>query len=181
MKLVSAMFLSIGIKVIAAIIEFVIQIFLTNSVGVSGYGNYTLFISLVEGLNLVFFSGSIKANTFYLSLPSTSIKKFKKKYILFYVIPILIAIAVEFRLMKNSYGLLLVVALLFYFLAYDRSSVFFSRGEQVLGLIGEYIIGRSVMLIGLMILSRIDGLILLDLYTAQFFVMFIWFVFLVKN
>ena len=92
MKLVSAMFLSIGIKVIAAIIEFVIQIFLTNSVGVSGYGNYTLFISLVEGLNLVFFSGSIKANTFYLSLPSTSIKKFKKKYILFYVIPILIAI-----------------------------------------------------------------------------------------
>lgn len=93
------------------------------------------------------------------------------------MIPILIAIAVGFRLMKNSYGLLLVVALLFYFLAYDKSSVFFSRGEQVLGLIGEYIIGRSVMLIGLMILSRIDGLILLDLYTAQFFVMFIWFVF----
>ena len=85
------------------------------------------------------------------------------------MIPILIAIAVGFRLMKNSYGLLLVVALLFYFLAYDRSSVFFSRGEQVLGLIGEYIIGRSVMLIGLMILSRIDGLILLDLYTAPIF------------
>lgn len=179
MKLVFTMFLSIGIKGAAAIAEIVIQLLLTNYVGMTGYGEYIFFVSIIECLYWLFFSGSVKINTFYLSVPTLKIDGFKRSYITRYVVPFILVITTVLTVVKGSYGLLAAVILFVYFLAYDRSSVFFSRDYQLPALLGEYMIGRLVMLAGLFVclkLGWINGLILLALYGVQFLTMLIWFV-----
>ena len=131
MKLVFTMFLSIGIKGAAAIAEIVIQLLLTNYVGMTGYGEYIFFVSIIECLYWLFFSGSVKINTFYLSVPTLKIDGFKNSYITRYVVPFVLVIATVLTVVKGSYGLLAAVILFVYFLAYDRSSVFFSRDYQL--------------------------------------------------
>jgi len=178
LELVLAMILSIGIKAISAVIEIAIQMLITNGVGVSQYGNYTFFISLIEGAYFVLFSGIIKLNTFYLSTPVSSLLNFKKKYILRYVTPIIAVIVVSFTIMRNPYGVLAGIILYIYYFAFDTSSVFFSRGNQLPALLGEYLFGRLVLLIGVFTTIKLNtatGLILLGLYGLQFVTMLCWF------
>lgn len=178
MDIVFAMILSIGIKGISAVVEIAIQMLITNGVGVSEYGDYTFFVSLIEGAYFLLFSGSIKLNTFYLSTPSASLSKFKKKYALCFVTPIIAAIVAIFALMKNPYGIVAGVILYIYYFAFDMSSVFFSRGKQLPALLGEYLFGRVVLLIGMLVVIRLNaatGLMLLTLYGLQFVTMLLWF------
>lgn len=178
MNIVFAMILSIAIKVISAIVEITIQMLITNEVGISEYGNYTFFVSLIEGAYFVLFSGSIKLNTFYLSTPSSSLTDFKKKYIFRFVIPIIAVIIASFAIMRNPYGMLSGIILYIYYFAFDTSSVFFSRGHQLPALLGEYFFGRIVLLIGVLTtikLNAVTGLILLGLYGLQFITMLVWF------
>lgn len=178
MNIVFAMMLSIIIKAVSALIEIGIQLLITNNVGVSGYGDYTFFVSLVEGAYFVLFSGSIKLNTFYLSTPSSSLKDFKRKYILRFVTPIIALIIISFAIMKNVYGVLFGLVLFIYYLAFDRSSVFFSRGQQLPALLGEYLFGRIFMLAGLLATIKLNitgGIMLFCLYGLQFAAMRLWF------
>lgn len=178
MNLVFAMILSIGIKGISAIVEIAIQMLITNGVGVSEYGEYTFFVSLIEGAYFVLFSGSVKLNTFYLSTSSASLSKFKRKYTLYFVTPIIAMVIVAFAIVKNPYGVLSGIILYIYYFAFDTSSVFFSRGKQLLALLGEYLFGRIVLLIGMLAvikLNKATGIILLALYGLQFITMFLWF------
>lgn len=179
MNLVFAMILSIGIKGISAIVEIVIQMLITNDVGVSEYGQYTFFVSLIEGAYFVLFSGSIKLNTFYLSTQSASLIKFKRKYMLYFVTPVIAIIILAFTLMKNSYGILAGVVLYIYYIAFDMSSEFFSRGKQLPALLGEYLLGRIILLIGMVTvikLNLVNGIVLLMLYGLQFVTMICWFI-----
>ena len=174
MDIVSAMILSIVIKAISAVVEIIIQMLITNEVGVSEYGNYTFFVSLIEGAYYVLFSGSIKLNTFYLSTPSSSLTDFKKKYTLRFVLPVTAVIIACFAVMRNPLGVLSGIILLIYYLAFDTSSVFFSRGYQLPALLGEYLFGRIVLLIGVLTVIKLDwatGLVLLGLYGVQFVTM----------
>lgn len=179
MKLVFTMILSIGVKAFAALIEIAIQMMLTNYVGMAGYGDYTFFVSIIEGSYYFLFAGSIKINTFYLSVPTLKLDRFKKTYIVHYAAPVFMVILAVLTVTKGVYGFGTAIILLVYFLAYDRSSIFFSRGFQLPALLGEYVIGRLTMLIGLFVclkMDRVDGLILLGLYGIQFLAMLIWFV-----
>lgn len=179
MNLVFAMILSIGIKGISAIVEIAIQMLITNSVGVSEYGEYTFFVSLIEGAYYVLFSGNVKLNTFYLSTPSASLAKFKRKYTLCFVTPIVAVIIAASAIIKNPYGVLAGVILYIYYFAFNMSSEFFSRGVQLWALLGEYLIGRIALLIGLLAvikLNKATGIVLLALYGLQFATMFIWLV-----
>ena len=178
MNLVFAMILSIGIKGISAIVEIAIQMLITNGVGVSEYGDYTFFVSLIEGAYFVLFSGSIKLNTFYLSTSSASLSKFKRKYTLYFVTPVIAVVIFAFAIMKNSYGILAGIILYICYFAFDMSSVFFSRGKQVPALLGEYLFGRIVLLIGMLAvikLNKATGIVLLTLYGLQFVTMLLWF------
>ncbi len=178
MDIVSAMILSIVIKAISAVVEIVIQMLITNEVGVSEYGNYTFFVSLIEGAYYVLFSGSIKLNTFYLSTPSSSLTDFKKKYTLRFVLPVTAVIIACFAVMRNPFGVLSGIILLIYYLAFDTSSVFFSRGYQLPALLGEYLFGRIVLLIGVLTVIKLNwatGLVLLGLYGVQFVTMLAWY------
>ena len=179
MKLVFTMILSIGVKAFAALIEIAIQMMLTNYVGMAGYGDYTFFVSIIEGSYYFLFAGSIKINTFYLSVPTLKLDGFKKTYIVHYAAPVFMVILAVLTVTKGVYGFGTAIILLVYFLAYDRSSIFFSRGFQLPALLGEYVIGRLTMLIGLFVclkMDRVDGLVLLGLYGIQFLAMLIWFV-----
>lgn len=178
MNLFFAMILSIGIKGISAIVEIAIQMLITNGVGVSEYGEYTFFVSLIEGAYFVLFSGSVKLNTFYLSTSSASLSRFKRKYTLYFVTPIIAMVIVAFAIMKNPYGVLSGIILYIYYFAFDTSSVFFSRGKQLPALLGEYLFGRIVLLIGMLAviqLNKATGIILLALYGLQFVTMLLWF------
>lgn len=184
MNIVYAMFLSIGIKAISALIEIGIQLLITNNVGINGYGEYTFCVSLIEGMYWIMLSGSVKLNTFYLSSPECSLEKFKKLYFVKFVTPILSLIMTVFVISKNVYGCGAVATLLMYFLAYDRSSIFFSRGYQVTALLGEYLLGRLVMIGGLFICLKMNmttGTMLLLLYGSQYVIMLIWFMIFEKK
>ena len=97
---------------------------ITNNAGVSELGNYTFYVSLIEGGYFLLFSGSIKLNTYYLSTPSSSLSRFKKKYNLFYVLPLVTVIAVAFALMHSLIGIIASLILLVYYFAFDESSMF---------------------------------------------------------
>ena len=178
MDIVFAMMLSIGIKAIAAVLEIVIQMLITNGVGVSEYGNYAFYVSLVEGAYYILFSGSIKLNTFYLSTPESSLANFKKKYTTRYILPVISIIVIGFAFMKSAYGVLAGIILLIYYFAYDGSSEYFARGKQLPALLGEYLLGRIVLLIGVFSVIHFNiatGLALFTLYGLQFAVMLLWF------
>ncbi len=178
MDIVFAMILSIAIKGISAVVEIFIQMLITNEVGVSEYGSYTFFVSVIEGAYYVLFSGSIKLNTFYLSTPSSSLSDFKKKYVLRFVTPVVALIIACSAAMRNPYGVLSGVILYLYYFAFDTGSVFFSRGRQLPAMLGEYLFGRIVLLIGVAAVIRLNaatGLMLLGLYGLQFVTMLVWF------
>lgn len=179
MQLVIIMVLSIAIKAVSAIVEIAIQMLITNVVGVSEYGNYTFFVSIIEGAYFILFSGSIKLNTFYLSTPSSSLNSFKKKYLVYFVTPIILTIIIVFSVLKNPYGILAGIVLFIFYFAYDSSSVFFSRGLQLPALLGEYLFGRIMLLIAILVTIKIDALsvfVLCALYGIQFITMLIWFI-----
>lgn len=178
MNLVFAMILSIVIKGVSAIVEIAIQMLITNSVGVSEYGTYTFFVSLIEGAYFLLFSGSVKLNTFYLSSYSAKLSQFKKNYLKYYVFPIITIIILSFAFMNNVYGIVAGVILFIYYIAFDMSSVFFSRGNQLPALVGEYLLGRIVLLIAMITVVKLEvtsSIILLSLYGIQFVVMIVWF------
>ena len=179
MNIVFAMILSIGIKAVSAVIEIAIQMLITNKVGISEYGNYTFFVSLIEGGYFLLFSGSVKLNTFYLSTPSSSLSAFKKKFSLNYVLPVVLALVLASAVMRNSLWAAASMILLLFYFAYDTSSVFFSRGHQLPALLGEYLIGRITLLLSLITMIRLDrvtSLNLLLLYGLQFAAMLLWFI-----
>lgn len=178
MNIVFAMILSIVIKGVSAIVEIAIQMLITNRFGMNEYGDYTFYVSLIEGAYFFLFSGSVKLNTFYLSTPSASLSIFKRKYALYFVIPLISTIIVVFTIMENPYGILAGLILLIYYYAFDASSVFFSRGKQLPALLGEYLFGRVALLIGLLMVVKLDQVtsgILFLLYGLQFAVMLLWF------
>ena len=102
------MLLSVGIKAISAIVEICIQILMTRNIGVTGYGEYTFFVSLIETAYFILFSGSIKLNTFYLASNDLSLKQFSQNYRKKYVFPIILSFLLLSILLKNPCFLLLL-------------------------------------------------------------------------
>ena len=179
MDIVFAMILSILIKGVSAVVEIAIQMIITNHLGVSAYGDYAFYVSVIEGAYFVLFSGSIKLNTYYLSTPESSISAFKRSYTLKYVTPIVLVIILASLAMHNPYGVISGTVLFVYYFAFDRSSVFFSRGRQIPALLGEYLFGRTALLIGVIIVvvnfDASTTLLLISLYGLQFVTMILWF------
>lgn len=178
MGIVPAMIFSILVKGIAAIIELLTQLFISNYMGVSSFGTYTFFVSIIECGYFLLFSGSIKINTFYLSTPSVTIKKFRTKYNFYFVIPIVLLIFLLSLIFKNFYVSASSIIIYIYYSALDRSSIFFARGKQMQALLGEYLVGRIMMLISVVIcfnLNHLSTFILLCLFGVQYLTMCVWF------
>ena len=164
--------LSVVLKGLGAVLELLLQILITDRMGVSGYGTYSAWINGADLVFWVCFSGLVKCNTFYLSGGQTTIRRFKTKYFLRYALPVLGAAAV-FGVVLGSDAMLALVPVItmLELLVLDRSSTLITRGKGITSLVGEYVLGRLLLVAGVVVLGWLDALdhrALLWLYAAQY-------------
>ncbi len=163
---------SVMLKGLGAVLEILLQIVFTGHLGVSGYGTYSAWINFADLLFWVFFSGLVKCNTFYLSGRKNSIRSFKGKYYARYALPVILA-ALPLCVFLSGNSLLCVVPVItmLELLVMDRSSTLLTRGKSGTSLIGEYVLGRLTLVLGVVILGK-TGLLelrsLLVLYVLQY-------------
>lgn len=173
--------LSVMLKGVGAVLEILLQILITREFGVSGYGMYATWINAADLVFWIFFSGIAKCNTFYLSDKNKSIRAFKKKYYGLYVTPIMIALAAGGAFISGSIlpSIVMVIACLELFVI-DHSSALIARGKAVKSLIGEYVLGRSILVIMILLLKFSNSLevqVLLILYIIQYVIVLLFFLF----
>lgn len=170
---------SVVLKGLGAVLEILLQIVITAHLGVSGYGTYSAWINFADLLFWVFFSGIVKCNTFYLSGRETTIRSFKKRYLLGYALPVLTAAAVIGSLFgRNAMLAAVPVITLLELLVMDRSSTLITRGRSSVSLIGEYVLGRLTLVLGTAALgwAGVLGLpALLCLYVLQYLIVIAFF------
>ena len=163
---------SVVLKGIGAVLEILLQILISAELGVSGYGTYSAWINAADLIFWVCFSGLVKCNTFYLSAGGTSIRGFKKRYVLRYVLPVLCA-AAGLALVFGTDAMMAIVPVItmLELLVMDRSSTLITRGQSMTSLVGEYVLGRLMLVTGVVVLTAL-GLLshtaLLVLYVMQY-------------
>ena len=163
---------SVLLKGLGAVLEILLQILITGQIGVDGYGTYSAWINSADLLFWVCFSGLVKCNTYYLSGGETTIRGFKMKYFLRYALSVLGG-AVVLGLCFGADAMLAFVPVitLLELLVMDRSSTLITRGQSVTSLVGEYVLGRLLLVIGVVVLGLMNALshtALLVLYVLQY-------------
>ena len=162
---------SVILKGLGAVLEILLQILITAELEVSGYGTYSAWINSADLIFWVCFSGIVKCNTFYLSGGETTIRSFKRRYFLRYVLPVLGAGAVCLILGGGALAAFVPVITILELLVLDRSSTLLTRGQNVTSLVGEYVLGRLMLLVGVAVLGWRNALsqrALLVLYVLQY-------------
>ncbi len=164
--------LSVMLKGLGAVLEILLQILITGKLGVSGYGTYSAWINGADLIFWVAFSGLVKCNTFYLSGGQTTIQSFKTNYFLRYALPVLgLAVVLGVTLGGDAMLAFVPVITLLELLVMDRSSTLITRGRSITSLVGEYVLGRLLLVVGVVVLGWLDRLshgALLCLYVAQY-------------
>ena len=149
-----AFLLSVVLKGLGAILEILLQILITGVIGVEGYGTYAAWINGADLLFWVALSGLVKSNTFYLSGKNTSIRVFKKKYYFKYAIPLLTLTAVVLFSIRRTAAVLIIPMIAgAELLVLDQSSAFLARGQITCSLIGEYALGRFILVTGVLLMK----------------------------
>lgn len=171
--------LSVLLKGLGAVLEILLQMLVTARMGVSGYGTYSAWINGADLIFWVCFSGVVKCNTFYLSGGETTIREFKKRYFLRYALPVLAVIlilAVTFG--KNAMLAFVPAITMLELLVLDRSSTLITRGRGTDSLVGEYVLGRLTLVLGVLVLGWTGSLSqgsLLILYVLQYLLVLAFF------
>lgn len=119
---------SILVKGIGAVIEIIIQWLITQKIGISGYGDYTFYINCADISFWCLFSGIVKCNTFYLSDRNQSISLFKRKYFLYFMLPIILIALIAVTFFKRPVLYAVIVIVVLQFAINDRSSTYMARG-----------------------------------------------------
>ena len=168
----NAIFLfSVILKGIGAILEILVQVLVTRGIGVDGYGMYATWINAADLIFWICFSALTKCNTYYLSASGTKIHNFKKKYYGFYVIPVISAAVLVLCLLgKRQYCVVLLITFL-ELRVLDQSSALLTQRHSVISLTGEYILGRAILVVGVLGLSaagKLNQTTLMILYLAQY-------------
>ena len=167
---------SVLLKGVGALLEIVLQIMITHKMGVSGYGSYTAWISAADLVFWVCFSGLIKCNTFYLPGRNVSIGQFKRKYAFLYVLPVLGILAAVG--VKETFAVVIPLITALELMVLDRSSTMLAHGRNGASVAGEYVLGRSVLVVGVALLGYMELLnhrTLLVLYCVQYLVILAFF------
>ncbi len=169
---------SVMLKGLGALLEVLLQILISDRLDVDGYGTYSAWINSADLIFWVCFSGIVKCNTFYLSGGKTSIRSFKSKYFFRYALPVLGAVVVGVILGGNAMAVFVPVITMLELLVMDRSSTLITRGQSVTSLVGEYVLGRAMLVIGVAVLGVMNALshrALLVLYVAQYLLVILFF------
>lgn len=172
-------FVSIILKGVGAVLEVMLQISITHVLGVDGYGTYSTWINAADLLFWTLCSGLIKCNTYYLSGNGVSIQKFKKRYYLWYTIPVLSALAAVMSQIQGFHYWLIPIITGLELIVLDRSSVLIAQQQANASLIGEYILGRVILVIGvfgLNVAGKLDLNTLLMVYIGQYVCVIVYYV-----
>ena len=156
---------SLFVKSLGAILEIGAQAMISQLWSVETYGTYSFFVSVAEGMYALLFAGMVKLNNLYIS-QKCDLTKFKKRYYFCYVLPLIFIGILLACYTKNTIWLLACIAALSYLLAMDSSSTLMSYGKYGVALIGEYSIGRILLLFLILIFSFIKTLDVTALYVA---------------
>lgn len=170
--------LSVILKGVGAVMEILMQILITRGIGLSGYGTYSVWISIADLIFWVFYSGIMKCNTFYLSDQGVSIQRFQRRFYLWYVMPTLTIAAVAAVLLKQIVYLNVFVIVLLEVLVLSRSSTLIARKKPICSLTGEYVLGRLVMLFGITVMlltASMSSEHLILLYILQYLAILLFF------
>ena len=177
-------FISVILKGIGAALEIFLQILITRKLGVDGYGTYSTWINAADLIFGVLFSALTKCNTFYLSIEGTSIKKFKNKYYSRYVIPMISFGIIPLIISGNMKYCLVVIITVLELLTMDQSSTLLAQRHQMESLIGEYVLGRCILILGFMglsIINKLNVFLLIILYGVQFLIIIFYFYLVTDN
>ncbi len=169
---------SVILKGLGAVLEILLQILITGKLGVSGYGTYSAWINSADLIFWVCFSGLVKCNTFYLSGGKVTIRSFKIKYFLRYALPVLGAAALGVTLGGQAMAVFVPLITMLELLVMDRSSTLITRGQSITSLVGEYVLGRLLLVVGVLALGLTGTLshtALLLLYVLQYCVVICFF------
>lgn len=169
---------SILLKGLGAVLEVALQVIITKRIGVSDYGSYSAFINTADLIYWCLFSGLVKCNTFYLSETGSTIRSFKKKYLCFYVLPVTLG-GITVAILLHRYMMCLIFAVAFAeLLVMDGSSSFMARKYSKRALLGEYVLGRFLLLGGVLLLFQFSITsisLLVTLYLLQFLLIEVFF------
>lgn len=163
--------ISIVLKGIGAVLEVLLQILITRKLGVAEYGLYSTWINAADLIFWIFFSGLVKCNTFYISDKNTSIKKFRWKYYLRYVFPVIVLTSAISIIFGGRFYILVPCITVLELLVMDNSSEMIACGQATNAIIGEYVLGRLFLLIGaavLMYTGHLNFYALIVLYLLQY-------------
>ncbi len=168
----SAFLISIILKGIGAILEVVLQILITSSIGVDGYGIYAAWINGADLIFWIALSGLVKCNTFYLSGEKVSLQRFRRKYYLRYALPILFIVAATLCAINNAPAMAIIPIIAgLELMVLDNSSALLAQGQYKRSLFGEYALGRVVLVLGVLLFrwqNLLHQYILMGLYIFQY-------------
>lgn len=143
---------SLIVKCFGAVMEIGSQALISQLWSIETYGTYAFFISLADGIYSLLFSGIIKFNNYYIPR-GMDIGIFTKKYYLRYALPVC-AVGIAVCLYTRDHTTLCAIGAGFACLcAMDVSSRMMSFGRFKRALIGEYCIGRSFVVIAILVFS----------------------------
>lgn len=172
----TALVLSIAIKAIGALLEIANQVLIARFGGVELFGTFNFYVSLIEIVCWVCFSGIIKTNVYYISI-GKDVKRFRAGFFALFALPLVILLSI----VASLYSLLMVVAMvaaLLYAYQMSASSVLLAFRCYKVSLIGEYIISRLVMIVGVVVLliaGTMNETALIAVYALGFAVAVLYF------
>lgn len=169
---------SLIVKCLGAVLEIGSQAIISQLWSVETYGTYAFFIALADGFYALLFSGIIKFNNFYIPQGKNT-KQFRKRYYLFYALPLVILSLIISFAIKNTTAICAIVAGFAYLCAMDSSSQMMSYGRYRPALVGEYCIGRSFVILAILVVSIGDNkqeCVLYIIYGLQFCVALVYYV-----
>lgn len=176
--------ISVILKGIGAVLEVLLQIVLTREIGLDGYGTYSMWINSADMIFWGLFSGIVKCNTFYLSGNGGSIRSFRTKYYIRYVIPVLSVVTLLLLFGNFEVPWIIVLITLTELIMLDKSSVMLAEGKSLRSLLGEYILGRGILLAGVCILRLFGDVTIINvtiIYILQYIAVILYFMRRSKN
>lgn len=148
----AALVLSMVLKALGAVLEIAGQIVITRLGGVELFGEYSFNVAIAEMVCWVFFSGIVKVNAFYVA-NGYDLRAWRRRYFLLFVLPVVVVLAVAFGLLWSAAAAVAVLAALGYAFQMDLSSIALGCRKYQVSLVGEYLVSRLVIIVGVLVFA----------------------------
>ena len=167
--------MSILIKGLSSVLDLSSRAIITKYGSVEEFGSFTLYISIIEMLFFVFYSGMTKFNIYY-GAQNVNLIPFKKKYYLYYAVPLVMLLFGVCYYLFGMIGLMLGALTTLYITYMDISSWLLANKLYFASQFGEYFLGRVFFFAILLLLvvenCQINVIYLLSIQIIQYIVVF---------